>query len=186
MSAQISAVTALLARCSAAGVQVGLKAGGGGLRLEAPDTPPVELVQAVRARLPEVLAYLRQANLAAGQEDASRSPLQRSGYAEWTCIPALYGLDALLRRHAPPATEPPEDRPGASPLKLCGGYARWQAEHSGAEIGECAAGWSAHGLPLVLGMRLPNSSRGSSCWASLGHGWQPRCARDGRENLIEE
>lgn len=185
MSAQSSAVTALLVRCSAAGMQVGLKSGGGGLRLEAPDTPPAELVRAVRARLPEVLAYLRQANSAAGQEDASRFSLQRPGCAEWTGSPALYGLDALPRRHVPPATEPPEDRPDASPFRLCGGCARWQAEHSGAEMGECAAGWNAHGLPQVLDMRLPSTSRGSRCWASQGRGWQPRPIKGGREDQME-
>lgn len=172
-------VPALLSRCSAVGLQVRLRADGTGLRLEAPEVPPAELVREVRSAGRALLSYLKAVQNA---EEETGGPVSAvaslGGVSEWQGDPALYGADALPRRHAPPSSVPPLDRPHASPVKLCGNCSKWTADQLGAEMGDCAAGWNAHGIAPLMGMTLPSTSRGSRCWASQGRGWRLRRASE--------
>ena len=174
-------VPELLSRLSAVGVRLTLKLDGEGVTLEAPETPPAELLAAARAARADLLAYLKEQAAEGPRQEVSELrhssslppiAVPRPPLHPWMGDPALYGLDALPRRHAPPGAAPPEDRPHASPVRLCGGCLRWEPDAPGAEMGSCAAGWYAHGLAPSKGMPLPSTSRGSRCWASGGRGWR--------------
>lgn len=171
-------VPAFLAELAALGVTVEPD-GAGGLRVGVPRSAvsSAEVARRVRSRKPELLEHFARAAAPAEQEAGPPPPgpvsPRRPGLPEWQGDPALYGADALPRRHAPPPEQPPEDRPYASPVKLCGGCARWSPDAPGAEGGGCSAGWAAHDLPPMpeLGP-LPVTSRGSRCWAWGGKGWR--------------
>lgn len=170
-------VPAFLAELSALGVVVE-PSGSGQLRVSVPRsvTSPAEVARRVRAAKPALLEYFARTGNAEAEADAApvssspRRPLP--GLAALDL--ALYGPDALPRRHTPPPVSAPEDRPHASPVRLCGNCSRWRPHSPGAEGGDCSAGWKAHGLtpyPPELGA-LPVTARGSRCWANDGSGWR--------------
>jgi hypothetical protein len=166
-------VTGFLAELAALGVTVEPD-GAGGLRVGVPRSAvsSAEVARRVRSAKPALLEHFARA--AEGPELAPPPVLpRRPGLPGWQGDPELYGADALPRRHAPPPKQPTEDRPHASPVKLCGGCARWSPDAPGAEGGGCSAGWAAHDLPPMpeLGP-LPVTSRGSRCWAWGGKGWR--------------
>lgn len=168
-------VPVFLAELSALGVTVEADSAGG-LWVRFPKTiaSPASIARRVRAVKPELLAYFQDLNAEAKAEPGGKrlSP-RRTGLPEWTGDPELYGPDALPRKHAPPPELPPEDRPHASPLRLCGGCQLWTPHAPGSEMGYCSAGWEAQGLrPYYPGAKAPETSRGSRCWAWGGKGWR--------------
>ncbi len=168
-------VSAFLAELAALGVRVEPD-GPDALKVSVPRSAvsPAEVARRVRSAKPALLAHFnRERNArAGGTPDGVRSSPRRTGLPEWPGDPALYGADALPRRHAPPPEQAPQGRPHASAVKVCGGCSRWSPTHPGAEGGSCSAGWKAHGLAPIPGMDLPETSRGSRCWAWAGQGWR--------------
>lgn len=171
-------VPALLAELSSLGVTVEPD-GAGGLRLRIPKTVPstAEVARLVRPRKADILEYFerQEHGTAEGKSVPDRvSSPRRTGLPAWEGSPEVYGRDALPRRHAPPSSTAPEERPGVNPLEVCGGCSRWTPDSEGAEGGTCSAGFKAHGLPPFppeFGT-LPVTSRGSRCWAWGGKGWR--------------
>lgn len=163
-------VPAFLAELAALGVGVEPD-GPDALRVSVPRSvvSPAEVARRVRSAKPALLEHFARASGA--PEQVISSP-RRPGLPAWEGRADLYGADAGPRLHAPPPEQAPEDRPHASPVKLCGGCARWSPTHTGAEGGSCSAGWKAHGLAPIPGMDLPETSRGSRCWAWGGQGWR--------------
>ena len=172
-------VPAFLAELSALGVMVEPD-GAGGLRVRVPRSAvsPADVARRVRSAKPALLAHFEGQNAEAkSSPEPAREYVNSShaggGLPAWEGSPDVYGVDALPRRHAPPASEAPEDRPHVSPVQVCGGCSRWTADAPGAEGGSCSAGWKAHNLPPCpeLGP-YPVTSRGSRCWAWGGKGWR--------------
>lgn len=166
-------VPAFLAELSALGVSIE-PSGSGQLRVSVPRSvpSPAEIARRVRAAKPALLAYFGNAEAEAAP--GSSSPRRFPPPVPAALDLALYGPDALPRRHTPPPVSAPEDRPHASPVQLCGNCSRWRPHSPGAEGGDCSAGWKAHGLnpyPPELGA-LPVTARGSRCWANDGSGWR--------------
>lgn len=171
-------VPAFLAELSALGVVVEPSVSGQ-LRVSVPRSVPssADVARRVREAKPALLAYFGSAEAEALAAPVS-SPPRRKAPPVWEGAPELYGADAAPRRHAPPPEQAPEERPHASPVKLCGNCSRWRPHAPGAEGGDCLAGWAAHGLtpyPPELGA-LPVTSRGSRCWADRGRGWRRKVA----------
>lgn len=176
----LAGVPALLEELSALGVQIEPD-GGGGLRVSVPRSvvSPAEVARRVRAVKPELLEHFSRAAVTKPAQGPERSRADSGsgvpccGLEPWLGASEVYGADAGHRRHAPPRQDAPEDRPHASPLKVCGGCARWTPDGPGAEGGSCSAGWAAHDLPPMpeLGPH-PVTSRGSRCWAYGGRGWR--------------
>lgn len=168
-------VPGFLAELAALGVAVEPD-GPDSLRVKVPRAvvSSADIARRVRAAKPALLEHFARASVPAeGQTGGGPSPARRPSIPAWEGSPEVYGPDALPRKHAPPPEQAPEDRPHVSPMKLCGGCARWSPDVPGAEGGSCSAGWAAHDLPPMpeLGP-FPVTSRGSRCWAWGGKGWR--------------
>lgn len=163
-------VPAFLAELAGLGVVVEPD-GPDALRVRVPRTAvsPAEVARRIRSAKLALLEHFARA--AQGPDGDTLSP-RRSGLPAWEGAAEVYGPDALPRRHAPPSAAAPPDRPHVRPEQVCGGCLRWTPTHLGAEGGSCAAGWAAHDLAPIAGMELPETSRGSRCWAWGGKGWR--------------
>ena len=84
------------------------------------------------------------------------------------------GQNAQPHLPTSPPTEAPPDRPFARPDQLCGDCARWTPYREGSAGGWCSAGFAAHDMAPVEGSDLPETSRGSRCWAWDGRGWRQK------------